>query len=89
MDQEHPGLAWSEGDVGAGGRRSLSSPTEFPGAHTLPSKPLNNGPFLPCLGTETGIKGQWECRWQGPSTQRGKEGHAQPEVPSTAPSVLP
>lgn len=69
-----------------GGSRSLSSPTEL---HTLPSKPLNNDPFLPCLGTETGIKGQWECRWQGPGSQHGQEGHAEPGVPNTAPPGLP
>lgn len=81
MDQERWGLPGAAGN--AWRQKEPFQP------HGVPSKPLNNGPFLPCLGTETGIKGQWECRWQGPGSQRGQEGHAEPGVPNRAPPGLP
>ena len=81
---------------GRGSLSSYSSPVELPVAHTLPPKPLNNGPFLPCLGMETGTKALRGSRNAGGRTQapsageaRGKEGHVQPGLPNTAPSVLP
>jgi len=84
-----PLLPWCPREEGA-------FPPPPPSARTLPPKPLNNGPFLPCLGMETGTKalrgsGNAGGGAQAPSAweARGKEGHAQPVLPDTAPSVLP
>lgn len=105
------GLAWSKGDVGAAGSPSqpatcgawgqrepflLLQSCRAPSAHALPPKPLNNGPFVPCLGTETGTEalrgsGNSGSGAQAPSgwMARGKEGHIQPGLPDRAPSVPP
>lgn len=81
---------------GRGRLSSSSSPTELPSAHAFPPKPLNNGPFLPCLGMETGTEALRGSRNAAGGSQvpsagevQGKEGRFQPGLPDTAPSVLP
>lgn len=71
-------------------------PSRAPGTYALPPKPLNNGPFLPCLGMEMGteaLRGNgntstWAQELSVGEAQ-GKEGHIQPRLPDTAPPVPP